>query len=116
MFACYLEELNNFWALQGVSGAEIDRKDPAQKSGWGPLGGFEAMSRESAMLEMAPGSINAAAPRQPGRTLGRRCRWRRKSLTQTRASYRISAAWNRPAACGSHCWSAKIHAGGRSSL
>jgi len=54
MFARYLEELNNFWALQGVSGAEIDKKDPVRKSGWGPLDGFEAMNRESAMREMAP--------------------------------------------------------------
>ena len=53
MFARYIEELNNFWALQGVSGAEIDKKDPVRKSGWGPLDGFEAMSRESAMRALA---------------------------------------------------------------
>jgi hypothetical protein len=38
MFARYLEELNNFWALQGVSGAEIDKKGSRPEKRLGTAG------------------------------------------------------------------------------
>jgi hypothetical protein len=44
MFARYLVELNNFWALQGVSGAEIDKKGSRPEKRLGTAGCFEAMS------------------------------------------------------------------------